>query len=161
MSKHTEPDEPPNVNKHATLRTRTAAVNKPASRVPRTALKPVAVRAPAPAASDLLHLQGMLAAAIQVRDLVAECTPDTVVANPVTRLAIERLLQRVSDAAQRVSPRARRTHQELPWERLDRLCDTISTTRESPDGRIVYAIVAHDAPSLIDALQRALPGDDD
>jgi uncharacterized protein with HEPN domain len=123
--------------------------------------KPAVSPARLPEGNDLLHLQGMLAAAIQARDLVSECTADALAADPVTRLAVERLLQRVADAAQRVSSRTRRSNQELPWVRLDRLSETISTNHDSPDGRVVYAIVAHDAPGLIEALLRALPGDED
>jgi uncharacterized protein with HEPN domain len=76
-------------------------------------------------------------------------------------LALERLLQRIADAAHRVSRHGREAHTEVPWDRLDLLGETVSTEHGEIDARVLFAIVTREGSMLIDALERALPSDAD
>jgi len=76
-------------------------------------------------------------------------------------LALERLLQRIADAAHRVSRHSREAHTEVPWDRLDLLGEAVSTEHGEIDARVLFAVVTREGSMLIDALERALPSDAD
>lgn len=102
-------------------------------------------------------LRAMRAAVLEVRELCGTCKAEDLEGDRVKALAIERLLQRVADAAQRVPSQGRSEHPGVPWTRLDELGRTIATSREHVDHRALWGIVTREAPVLLEALHGALP----
>jgi uncharacterized protein with HEPN domain len=110
---------------------------------------------------DLAAMVAALKATFEARQLVGGFSAEVFAADRVKGLALERLLQRIADAAQRVSRHAREAHTEVPWDRLDLLRETVSTAHDQIDPRVLFAIVTREGSMLIDAIERALPSDAD
>lgn len=102
-------------------------------------------------------LRAMRAAALEAQALCGACKAEDLESDRVKGLAIERLLQRVADAAHRIGSQGRAEHPGMPWAKLDELGRTIATTNEHPDHRALWGIVVREAPLLLEALHGALP----
>jgi uncharacterized protein with HEPN domain len=102
-------------------------------------------------------LRDMRAAALEARELCAGCKAEDLEGDRVKALALERLLQRVADAAGRVPAQGRKEHPGMPWAKLDELGRTVATTHAHLDPRALWGIVTREAPLLLEALHGALP----
>jgi uncharacterized protein with HEPN domain len=71
-----------------------------------------------PEEGDRAYHWDMLEAARQVVSFSAESTYDSYISDSMRRMAIERGLEVIGQAAQRVSPRFRESHPEIPWRSL-------------------------------------------
>lgn len=114
-----------------------------------------------PAPKDLDHLKQMLADATEARNLVCSRPIDALAGDRITCLAVERLLQRIGETAQAISPATRHATADIPWQRLAQLRQTLAVDPPDLDPRLLYAIGSRDAPDLIRALQTVLPSDED
>jgi uncharacterized protein with HEPN domain len=69
-------------------------------------------------------------------------------------LALVRLLEIVGEAANRTPADERRQYREIPWAQIVGLRNRLIHGYDSVDFEILWQIINHDLPALIDALER-------
>lgn len=111
--------------------------------------------------TDPVRLRRMLAATSEASELVQRAPLDVLAADRTACLALERLLQVLADQAHGVGHIARDRHRAVPWDRLDQLRETVDTSHERIDPRVLYAVVVREGPPLLEALRAVVPSDDE
>jgi len=107
------------------------------------------------------HLWDMLQAARLIVELLGPMTYDEFMADTRTRLAIERELEILGEAARRVSDALRRRHPEVPWLDIVGLRNIISHQYDRIDYPKVHRIVTCRVPALIALLEPLVPSPPD
>jgi uncharacterized protein with HEPN domain len=114
-----------------------------------------------PEERDPAHLWDMLEAARAVVDFAGSLTLDEFLAagrdGQITRLAVERELEILGEAARRVSSRFRDEHAEIPWKETVGLRNVISHEYDKVNYREIYRIVRERVPELIALLEPLVP----
>jgi uncharacterized protein with HEPN domain len=111
---------------------------------------------PKRAEADLAHLWDMLQAARTARMLCEGVSHETLLADLRTRLALERALEIVGEAARRVSARRRAAHPEIPWRGIIGFRNVLAHEYGEIDYRRLYAVATEGVPRLIASLERQL-----
>ena len=110
---------------------------------------------------DPANLWDMLEAARAVVDFTENLTLEEFLAagrdRQITRLAVERKLEILGEAARRVSPRFRDEHAVIPWKELVGLRNVISHEYGTVNYPEMYRIVRERAPELITLLEPLVP----
>ena len=75
----------------------------------------------------------------------------------ITRLAVERELEILGEAARRVSSRFRDEHAEIPWKETVGLRNVISHEYEKVNYTEIYRIVRERIPELITLMEPLIP----
>lgn len=75
----------------------------------------------------------------------------------VVRLAVERKLEVLGEAARRVSESLRRAHPEIPWKEIVGLRNVISHQYEKVDPAEIFRIVREEIPGLIAQIEPLIP----
>ncbi len=75
----------------------------------------------------------------------------------IIRLAVERQLEILGEAARKVSPRFREEHPEIPWHKIVGLRNLISHEYDKVNYAEIYRIVRGQIPELIVILDRLVP----
>lgn len=107
--------------------------------------------------ADLAHLWDMLQAARMAHELCAGMTEEQLLADLRTRLALERALEIVGEAARRVSPRTTARLPEVPWRGIIGFRNVLAHEYGEIDYRRLYAVGTVSVPELISNLERRLP----
>lgn len=103
------------------------------------------------------YLWDMLNAARGVAASVQNLTFETYLENEDSRLAIERRIEIIGEAARRISSAFKEAHPEIPWRLIvDQRNVLIHSYDEIADDRI-WALAIRDIPRLIEQLERLLP----
>jgi len=106
---------------------------------------------------DRAYLWDMLNAARGVAASVRKLTFEAYLENEDSRLAIERRIEIIGEAARRVSPGFKEAHPEIPWRLIvDQRNVLIHSYDEIADDRI-WALAIRDIPRLIEQLEVLLP----
>lgn len=111
-----------------------------------------------PSERDAAHLWDMLDAAKNARKLIRGLNFDEVMNDFRTRLALERCMEIIGEAARRVSEDLRRRHDDIPWQGIIGLCNVIAHEYGELDHQRLYAVARRGVPELIKALERMLEG---
>lgn len=110
---------------------------------------------------DPAHLWDMREAARAVVDFMANLTLEEFLAagrdREITRLAVERQLEILGEAARRVSSRFRDEHPEIPWKEMVGLRNVISHEYDRINYAEIYRIVSERIPELILLLEPLVP----
>jgi uncharacterized protein with HEPN domain len=110
---------------------------------------------------DPANLWDMLEAARAVVDFTENLTLEAFLAagrdRQITRLAVERKLEILGEAARRVSPHFRDEHAEIPWKELVGLRNVISHEYDKVNYTEIYRIVRERVPKLITLLEPLVP----
>lgn len=106
-----------------------------------------------PEERDRAYLFDMLQAARQVRDFVKGLTFDAYLADPMPRMAVERGLEIVGEAARNVSASFKASHPEIPWRDLIGLRNVLSHNYGEVKQDRIWEIATRDAPGLIPVLE--------
>ena len=110
---------------------------------------------------DPAHLWDMIRAARSAVEYIGDTTIDGFVtrglAPEMLRMAVERQLEILGEAARRVSPALREAHPNIPWRETIGLRNLISHEYDKVDYREVYRIVSTQLPELIEALHPLIP----
>ncbi|MFP4172737.1 MAG: DUF86 domain-containing protein [Candidatus Hydrogenedentota bacterium] len=114
-----------------------------------------------PEERNAAHLWDMLDAARAVREFAGDRTRDEFL-NPdreaeMVRMAIERKLEILGEAAGRVSEEFRDNHPEVPWKEIVGLRNVISHQYDKVDYMEVYTIVHERIPGLIALIEPLVP----
>ena len=114
-----------------------------------------------PKERDPAHLWDMLEAARAVVDFTESLTLEEFLAagrdRQITRLAVERKLEILGEAARRVSLRFRDEHAEIPWKETVGLRNVISHEYDKVNYTAIYRIVRQRVPELITLLVPLVP----
>ncbi len=110
-----------------------------------------------PEERDPAYLWDMIEAARALVDFTANLTLEELLATgrdrEMTRLAVERELEMLGEAARRVSMHFRNEHPEIPWKEIVGLRNVISHQYDKVNYAEIYRIVRERMPELI-----TLPG---
>lgn len=108
---------------------------------------------------DFAYLWDMLQAARDaVEFLTGKRSPEWE-ADKVIRLAVERSVEIVGEAARHVSDRTREEHPEIPWRQIIGLRHILAHEYGQIDYERLFDTVSHDIPKLIKNLVALLPPD--
>ena len=114
-----------------------------------------------PEERDPAHLWDMLEAARAVVGYTENLTMEEFLAagrdREITRLAVERKLEILGEAARRVSQRFREEHPEIPWKETVGLRNVISHEYDKVNYGEIYRIVRERVPELIARLAPLVP----
>lgn len=110
-----------------------------------------------PVERDKAHLVDMLSAARDARMLVGDLSYDALMADVRTRLALERALEIIGEAARRVSPATREANPQIPWKGIIGTRNALAHQYGAIDYRRLHATSRDAVPTLIEALERLLP----
>lgn len=104
-----------------------------------------------------VFLARMLEAAKEARAMLGQRSKAEFLADRTLRLALERLVQIVGEAARCVSPDVRSLHSTIPWAEIVGMRSKLVHEYAEVDPEEVWSVVAHDLPELILQLQRIVP----
>lgn len=114
-----------------------------------------------PEERDPAHLWDMLDAARAIveftKDLALEEFLAPEIDREITRLAVERELEILGEAARRVSSRFRKDHPEIPWKDIVGLRNVISHEYDKVNYAEIYRIVHERIPELITLIDPLVP----
>jgi uncharacterized protein with HEPN domain len=114
-----------------------------------------------PEERDLAYLWDMLEAARAALDYTANLSLEEFLAPgreaDIIRLAVERQLEILGEAARRVSLQFREMHPELPWREIVGLRNVISHEYDKVNYDLIYRIVCGNVPVLIAMLEPLVP----
>jgi len=114
-----------------------------------------------PEERDPAYLWDMLEAARAIVDFTQNLTLNEFLAagrdKEITRLAVERKLGILGEAARRVSQRLRDAHPEVPWKEMVGLRNVISHEYDKVNHTVIYRIVHERIPELITLLKPLIP----
>jgi uncharacterized protein with HEPN domain len=110
---------------------------------------------------DPAHLWDMLEAARAIVDFTENLTLEEFLATgrdrEIRRLAVERKLEILGEAARRVSMRFRDVHPEIPWKEIVGLRNVISHEYDKVNYAEIYGIVRQQIPELITQMEPLVP----
>jgi uncharacterized protein with HEPN domain len=114
-----------------------------------------------PEERDPAYLWDMLEAARAIVEFTQGVTPDQFLEDRkemvLTRLAVERKLEILGEAARRVSAQFREAHPEIPWPQIIGLRNVISHEYHRVNYGRIHGITREDAPRLITLLAPLIP----
>ena len=114
-----------------------------------------------PEERDPAYLWDMLEAARAIMDFTQNLTLNEFLAagrdKEITRLAVERKLGVLGEAARRVSQQFRDAHSEIPWKEMIGLRNVISHEYDKVNHPVIYRIVHERIPELVTLLEPLLP----
>lgn len=99
----------------------------------------------------------MLAAARKAVSLTQDRARSDLDESDVLALALTRLLEILGEAAKSVSPETKERHPGLPWSQMTATRDRLIHGYFSVDLDIVWQIVSHDLPPVVEALEAIAP----
>jgi len=105
---------------------------------------------------DAAHLWDMRDFAREVQRLVHRVTLDQLLGNSMRKLALERVLELLGEAARRVSENTRRKHPGIDWRRLSGQRNVLAHDYGVIDHRRLYDAAREKIPLLIAELDRIL-----
>jgi len=110
-----------------------------------------------PESRDLAYLWDMLEYAKSVGEIMAGQSPHGWSHNITVRLAIERGLEIIGEAARRVSETFREQYGDIPWQDIIGQRNILAHEYGKIDYEILYETVVRDIPTLVKQLQALLP----
>ena len=105
---------------------------------------------------DKAHLADMLTAARDARMLAGGLSFDALMADVRTRLALERTLEIIGEAARRVSSATRNANPQIPWTGIIGTRNALAHQYGAIDYRRLHATATEGVPRLIEGLERLL-----
>ncbi|MCS6802288.1 MAG: DUF86 domain-containing protein [Dehalococcoidia bacterium] len=117
---------------------------------------PVAIEelAPPMAKDERAYLEDMLAAAEELRAIVAGLDRAEFSSNRVVQLAVLHLIQTIGEAASKVSRETREAHPDIPWAAMIGMRNRIVHAYDRLDDDLVWQVAREQMPPLIASLRR-------
>jgi uncharacterized protein with HEPN domain len=107
------------------------------------------------------YLWDMLEAARAIADFIQDLTVNEFLGSgrdkEITRLAVERKLEILGEAARKVSSRFRDEHPEIPWKEIVGLRNVITHEYGKVNYTVIYRIARERIPQLITLLKPLIP----
>ncbi len=102
---------------------------------------------------DRVSLVDMLIHAEEAVVLLGEATLNDLIEDRVMQLALQKLVEIVGEAANRVSEDTQQRHQEIPWPQIIGLRNRLVHGYYDANLDILWKIIQNDLPPLIEQLQ--------
>lgn len=106
---------------------------------------------------DAAYLWDMLEAARSIRRFTASTSLDQYQQNEVMKLAVERQLEVIGEAARRVSDAFRETHPEIPWLPIIAQRNVLAHEYGEVNHIRIWRVVITHIPTLIELLEPLIP----
>jgi len=110
-----------------------------------------------PEAKDAAYLWDMLDAAHAVQSFVASRSFEDYERDRMLRGAVERHLEIIGEAANRVSRGFRAAHPEIPWRQIIAQRNVLTHEYGQIDDALIWRVVTARIPELISQLERIMP----
>ena len=106
---------------------------------------------------DAVYLRDMLDAGRAVGRMIADATFQTYAANEQMRLAVERAVMIVGEAASHVSPEFRASTPDIPWSKIIRQRHRLVHDYDDVDDVLIWRVAAVHVPVLVAQLEPLVP----
>jgi uncharacterized protein with HEPN domain len=106
------------------------------------------------------YLWDMLTAAKAVQQFVGEHDLDQYLTDELLQAAVERKIEIIGEAANRVSSPFQRAHPEIPWSKIVRQRNVLAHDYGRIEHDRLWTVVSVHLPELVIQLQRLLPPDE-
>lgn len=106
---------------------------------------------------DSGYLWDMLESARQVLQFTRGSSFDDYSGNRMLQLAVERAIQIIGEAANRVSPDYRAAHPEIPWRRIIAQRNVLVHEYADIEDRLVWDLIQDHLPELVKQLEDLVP----
>ena len=106
---------------------------------------------------DVVPMGDMLDFAREARDMMSAKTRAQLDENRMLQLAVLLLLQRIGEAARRVSEEGRAAHPQVPWAQIVGMRHHLMHDYTKIDLDVVWQAATESVPDLIAALETVLP----
>jgi uncharacterized protein with HEPN domain len=106
---------------------------------------------------DASYLWDMLEAVHRILDFTRGVTFSEYSQNPMLYLAVERAIQIVGEAANRVSPGFQQAHAEIPWRKIVAQRNVLVHEYGDVDPALIWDLVQEHLPRLADQLEDLVP----
>jgi len=106
---------------------------------------------------DVVPMGDMLDFALEVREMMAGKSREELEANRMLQLAVVLLLQRIGEAARRVSDKSREAYGEVPWPQIVGMRHRLVHEYTKIDLDAVWQAATESVPALIEVLESILP----
>jgi len=110
-----------------------------------------------PEEMDAARLWDMLTYAREIRQGMSELTFTDYMADADRRMATERRLEIIGEAARNVSRSFQEAHSEIPWRQIIGLRNVLAHEYGEIKQEMIYRIAANQIPALISLLEAAIP----
>ena len=110
---------------------------------------------------DPSYLSDIVEAARLAIGFVEGVSEDQFLNDPMRQAAVVRQLEVIGEAAKRLSEEFRTAHAEIPWRRIAGMRDILIHAYDHVDLVEVWNVVQRDLPSLVAALGRFEPHQED
>jgi uncharacterized protein with HEPN domain len=107
---------------------------------------------------DIRYLWHMFEHATHVLYILLGMDLDTYVDTIQVRLATERGLDIIGRAAARVTDAFKRSHGEIPWQRIAAVSATLSYPDGTPDDDLVWDFLRRDLPKIMEYVEPLIGG---
>jgi uncharacterized protein with HEPN domain len=106
---------------------------------------------------DAAYLWDMLDASRAAREIAAQHTREEYDADRFLRLAAERLVEIIGEAARHVSPEFKQAHPEIPWQRAAGQRHVLAHDYDIVDHDLIWIVITEHLEELIAALGPLVP----
>ncbi len=107
--------------------------------------------------NDAGYLWDMLEAARGAAASLTDLTLEQYQADENLRLATERRIEIIGEAAGRVSQSVRQAHPELPWRQIIAQCHILAHEYGEIDNELIWSVAKTHVPELITMLESVVP----
>ena len=106
---------------------------------------------------DVSYLWDMLEAARQVIEFTRGATLADYSSKPMLHLAVERAIEIIGEAANRVSPDFQSAHPEIPWRKIVDQRNVLVHEYADVEHALIWDLVQRHLPILIEQLEPLIP----
>lgn len=106
---------------------------------------------------DAGYLWDMLEAARSAREFTIEASFHQYLHDKKLRMAVERAVEIIGEAANRVSKQFRDAHPEIPWQKIVGQRHVIIHEYGDLEDELIWKVATISAPELIDKLEKLIP----
>lgn len=110
---------------------------------------------------DMAYLLDILLYARDALDFTTGIDKATFLSDRKSQLAVIRCLEVMGEAAKRLSPDVQKTYPDIPWSQIAKMRDLLIHAYDRVDLDEVWNTVQNDIPTLISALERIIPPEDE
>ncbi len=106
---------------------------------------------------DAAYLWDMMDAALAIREFSAEMTYSQYVQDKRTRMAVERAVEIIGEAARNITEDFKKNHPEIPWQGIIGQRNVLAHRYFALQHERMWIVVTEYIPDLIDKLEPLIP----